>query len=380
MVDILTDYYNGKEGIDGDGDIDNANEADTAITSSSWVMTNNRAIILSGVFANFIAVFVAFTVREIKVDANAKQKPMTNSTSASSHDNDECPPLLGSRTVNNSSAPNISQFQPIKGSSYQILLETMKTPNFRRFLVVCLLTINVRMIFRHMDGTLPKYMIREFGENTPKGRVYAINPALIIVLVPIVTAATSAVDPLIMIHYGTYVSALSVFFLAFSTSLPACVLFVITLSIGEAIWSPRLYDYTMSVAQEGREGTYMALSSAPLFLAKLPVGFLSGILLQRYCPEHLEEGEVRHSKTMWLIIGLTTIVSPIMFTLLWGYISGGAEGSARGNDIRVSNGERLMANNEGCVEDDSSEHSYQHRPLATQISLPRVRQTERPLV
>ena len=150
MVDILTDYYNGKEGTDGDGAIDNANEADTATTSSSWVMTNNRAIILSGVFANLIAVFVAFTVREIKVDANAKQKPMTNSTSISSHDNDECPPLLGSRTVNNSSAPNISQFQPVKGSSYQILLETMKTPNFRRFLVVCLLTINVRMIFRHM--------------------------------------------------------------------------------------------------------------------------------------------------------------------------------------------------------------------------------------
>ena len=107
------------------------------------------------------------------------------------------------------------------------------------------------------DGTLPKYMVREFGPDVPKGRVYSINPALIIILVPIITAATSAVDPLIMIHYGTYVSALSVFFLAFSTSIPACVLFVITLSIGEAVWSPRLYDYTMSVAQEGREGTYM---------------------------------------------------------------------------------------------------------------------------
>ena len=97
-------------------------------------------------------------------------------------------------------------------------------------------------------------MVREFGPDVPKGRVYSINPALIIILVPIITAATSAVDPLIMIHYGTYVSALSVFFMAFSTSIPACVLFVITLSIGEAVWSPRLYDYTMSVAQEGREG------------------------------------------------------------------------------------------------------------------------------
>jgi len=78
-----------------------------------------------------------------------------------------------------------------------------------------------------------------------------------------------------------------------------------------------LYDYTMSVTKEGREGIYMALSSAPLFLAKLPVGFLSGYLLQKYCPE---EGP-RSSKTMWLIIGLSTIASPILLSCLWGYVS-----------------------------------------------------------
>jgi dipeptide/tripeptide permease len=187
------------------------------------------------------------------------------------------------------------------------------------------------ILHHHRDATLPKYMLREFGENTPKGKVYAINPLLIIILVPIITAATSSVDPLIMIHIGTYVSALSVFFLAFSTSLWACIMFVITLSIGESLWSPRLYDYTTSIAPEGREGTYMALSSAPLFLAKLPVGLLSGVLLQKYCPETLneEKGEIRHSKTMWLIIGLSTICSPILITLLWGYLSGGDRDIAR---------------------------------------------------
>ena len=69
----------------------------------------------------------------------------------------------------------------------------------------------------------------------------------------------------------------------------------------------------------------MALSSAPLFLAKLPVGFLSGYLLEKYCPE---EGE-RHSKTMWLIIGLLTATSPIFMTVFWSYISKRDDG----NDI-----------------------------------------------
>ena len=121
-----------------------------------------------------------------------------------------------------------------------------------------------------------------------------------------------------------------------------------------------------------------ALSSAPLFLAKLPVGFLSGLLLQRYCPENLEEGEVRHSKTMWMIIGISTIVSPIMITLLWGYISGGG-GTAKTNDSRINDGRK---GDDIIQEDDTSEHTYQqHRLLKSNISLPRVRSSEeRPLV
>ena len=237
LVDSLTVYYNDKEPTN-----EVVEDLDLDTDSAIWVMTSNRAIILSGIAANFIAIFVAFSVREIKVD-NTK-----DDGSPKPH------------TVNNNSAvinKNISNFTPEKGSPYQIISETIREPNFRRFLLVCLLTLNVRMVFRHLDGTLPKYMIREFGADTPKGKVYAINPFLIILLVPIITAATSSVNPLVMIHYGTYVSAFSVFFLAIWTSIPSCVLFVITLSIGEAIWSPRLYDYTMSVAQEGREGTYM---------------------------------------------------------------------------------------------------------------------------
>ena len=176
------------------------------------------------------------------------------------------------------------------------------------------------MIFRHLDATLTLTliltltdMVREFGDDVPYGTIYAINPAIIIILVPIMTALFKNVDPLTMIHHGCYVSALSVFILAFSTSVPACILFVIVLSIGEAMWSPRFYDYCMSVVEEGREGTYIALSSAPLFLVKLPVGFMSGYLLQKYCPE---DGE-RNSQMMWWIIGLTTIPSPILLTIFW---------------------------------------------------------------
>ena len=77
---------------------------------------------------------------------------------------------------------------------------------------------------------------------------------------------------------------------------------------------------------------------------------------------------------MWLIIGLSTIVSPILITILWGYISGSGDAAAKAS---ISN-ER----NEVVTEDiNSSEDSYQHTPLTHQISLPKVRsQEERPLL
>ena len=385
LVDVMTRYYNNNssssDGVDQGSDLaadgEYYEDSITVAATAEWSMTSNRAIILSGVIANFFAVFVAFSVREIKVDANS-QTADDETEDGSVGDNSS---FIPSNTPGSNSKTNktVSSFQPIQGSStLNILKETVKSPNFRRFLLVVLLTLNVRMIFRHLDGTLPKYMMREFGENTPKGAVYSINPALIIILVPIITAATSSIDPLVMIHYGTYVSAVSVFFLVLSTSLPACVLFVITLSIGEAIWSPRLYDYTTAVAPEGREGTYMALSSAPLFLAKLPVGVLSGILLQKYCPENLEEGEERHSKTMWLIIGLMSISSPLMITFFWSYISGGDRVGSGNTNVatRISNGDRAMRDDDDIYfqnDDGEDNDSYQHRPLTTKLSLPRVR-------
>ncbi len=160
LIDALTLYYNGMytQGSDGEtlhindneNDIDGHETQSAITTAASWVMTTNRAIILSGVVANFIAMFVAFTVREIKVDA-------CSATSSFEEGSTDSSPGLGSSDGDNISnkgsnvkSSNMSKFQPLKGSSYQILAETMRSPNFRRFLLVCLLTINVRMVFRHL--------------------------------------------------------------------------------------------------------------------------------------------------------------------------------------------------------------------------------------
>mmetsp|Transcript_21203 Transcript_21203/g.32018 ORF Transcript_21203/g.32018 Transcript_21203/m.32018 type:complete len:381 (+) Transcript_21203:165-1307(+) len=298
IVDFCTISYNVKS--------DNTEEA-------LWVLTSYRLILLTGIVANVIAVLISFTVREIKLECEYNSL-MTATNESYLDDYGNHPENEDGAT---DSASKIASFNPVRGSVWTILKETFAAKRFWRFLIVCLITSNVRMIFRHLDATLPTYLVREFGEKTPKGFIHAIQPAIIVVLVPIMTGATANIDPLVCIHFGTYVSAASVFPLALSNSIAASVLFVTILSIGESIWSPRFYDYSLNMAPEGREGTYMAMSSAPLFLAKLPVGFISGWLLQKYCPE---EGE-SHPQMMWLIIGVSAIISPILLTLLWSYVS-----------------------------------------------------------
>ena len=92
-----------------------------------------------------------------------------------------------------------------------------------------------------MDSMLPKYMLRTIGCDAPYGTTYSINPAMIIVLVPIVSLVTSHVPHFDMVHYGSFVSASSPFWIYLVPSPPVVgpVLFVVQLSLGEAVWSPR---------------------------------------------------------------------------------------------------------------------------------------------
>jgi hypothetical protein len=92
-------------------------------------------------------------------------------------------------------------------------------------------------------------------------------------------------------------------------------IFEVVFSIGEAFYSPRVYEYAAAIAPKGQEASYSALSYIPLLLPKLLTGF-SGILLAKYCPEI----GVRHPGTIWLIVGLTACICPVGLLLFRPFI------------------------------------------------------------
>lgn len=193
-----------------------------------------------------------------------------------------------------------------------------------KYIIVCLITINLKQIFRHLDATLPKYVTRAFGCDAAVGVLYSINPFMIIFLVPVLQGALTSYNHYDVIHYGSYITGLSPFIMVFFQKQWATAVFVVLLSIGESIWSPRWYDYSMSIAPRSREAMFSALASAPLFLAKMPVGLLSGYLTGKFCPNNKactpqplprDQWQPCRGKSIWLIIGLLTLSSPLCLTL-----------------------------------------------------------------
>ena len=163
-------------------------------------------------------------------------------------------------------------------------LSAVAGPELYKFLAVSLLTVNLKQIFRHLDATLPKFVTRSFGCSAHAGTIYALNPLLITFAVPVAGAAFAHWATFDAVHRGGWASAAAPIAIALSPTLAGTAAFVVILSIGEAVWSPRFYDYSMQVAPDGREGFFSALSAAPLFLSKMPAGALSGWLLTRHCP------------------------------------------------------------------------------------------------
>lgn len=201
-----------------------------------------------------------------------------------------------------------------------VKIKELRSITMVKYLIVCAVTINLKQIFRQLEATFPKYQTRAFGCDSPIGLIYSINPFIMIFLTPIVQAVTNMCSHYDVIHYGSYITAFAPLLLAVFQTEWASVLFVVFLSVGESIWYPRWYEYSMSMAPSGREAIFTALASAPQILAKFPAGWLSGFVLSEWCPNNgecssdfspMNEMHACQGNYVWGLMGMLSLTSPI---------------------------------------------------------------------
>jgi len=214
---------------------------------------------------------------------------------------------------------------------------------FYRLLVFFLFIGFLKAIFLQMDYVFPKFGIRELGFNAPVGKLAAINAIIIIFLVPIVGALTQKLAAYRMVVVGGAICAAGVFIMALPTQwfqsaansvigqwlghgylglqgnihpyYIMSALYLAVFSVGEAFYSPRVYEYAAAIAPRGQEASYGSLAYLPFLVGKILVG-TGGWLLAAFVPEH----GPHHPATMWLIFALAASVAPIGLVAFRRYI------------------------------------------------------------
>ena len=189
---------------------------------------------------------------------------------------------------------------------------------FWRLLIVSLIVaLGTRATFRHLDATFPKYFMRTFGADAPFEVFVAIEPVITVLL------SFPATFVLLRYRASTYASLVAGTLLQsfcpialMWSSYGNTLAFVVIMAMGEAIWSPRLYEYSTMVAPEGYEGTFVAVAFVPQYVSAGIVGVTSGYLLDRYVPEELEPGEIRRPDCLWGAIAAASFVTPLLLVLL----------------------------------------------------------------
>jgi POT family proton-dependent oligopeptide transporter len=174
--------------------------------------------------------------------------------------------------------------------------------------------IPVQTLFAHNWLTLPMYVERAY-KGTFIGDNFEIavnlNPILIFILVPIIAALTQKLKVYNLMVVGTFVMASSTFFVALKAHPITLFLYLVCMTVGEAIWQPRFLQYAAEIAPKGKTGAYMGVAQFPWFLTKVITSLYAGFFLEHYCPR---EGRL-DTETMWLIYFFIAISSPVMLLL-----------------------------------------------------------------
>ncbi len=186
-----------------------------------------------------------------------------------------------------------------------------------RFVFFIFILIPVQTLFAHNWLTIPYYLDRAFV-GTWVSRNFEIlanlNPIIIFVITPIIAGLTARANIYRMMVLGTFVMAAPTFLLALGPHAMLFVLYIIIMSVGEAMWQPRFLQWIAEIAPPGKTGAYMGIGQFPWFLTKLLTSFYSGYFVANYIPRP-ETGLPLRTGHMWFIYALIAMISPVALWL-----------------------------------------------------------------
>ncbi|MBM2814275.1 MAG: Dipeptide/tripeptide permease [Ignavibacteria bacterium] len=173
-----------------------------------------------------------------------------------------------------------------------------------RLLVLIMIVAGFWLVQHQMYASMPKYVIRMVGEKASVEWYSNVNSACVILFVMFVTNAMRRFKALTSISIGMLLMPISAVLMAVSPWLEAAtgqsismfglftlhpVALTMVIGIGiqgiaECFISPRYLEFFSLQAPKGEEGLYLGFSHLHSFFANFVGFFISGFLLDAYCP------------------------------------------------------------------------------------------------
>lgn len=190
-----------------------------------------------------------------------------------------------------------------------------------RFMFFIFILIPVQTLFAHNWLTLPQYTSRAFEGFVSDNFEFFVNlnPILIFILTPIVTALTVKKRAYNMMILGTFVMAAPTFILALGPNINTLLAYLFIMTIGEAMWQPRFLQWVAEIAPKNMTGIYMGIGQFPWFLTKVVTSLYSGWFLMNYIPGDVPAAQT-NSEMLWLIYGFIAMVTPVALLLARGWM------------------------------------------------------------
>jgi MFS family permease len=181
-----------------------------------------------------------------------------------------------------------------------------------RFSYFIFILIFVQTLFAHNWLTIPLYTSRAFEGFVQDNFEFFtnLNPILIFILAPMVTALTSKRDTYDMMIIGTLVMGAPTFILALGPNMTTLLAYIFLMTVGEAMWQPRFLQWVAEIAPKNMTGIYMGIGQFPWFLTKVITSLYSGWFLMQYCPADIPPSEM-NTELMWLIYAVIAMVTPV---------------------------------------------------------------------
>ncbi len=224
------------------------------------------------------------------------------------------------------------------------LVKILTTP---RLIILTLIVAGFWTIQGQMYATMPKYIIRMVGPDARPEWLANVNPAVVVLFVVLIThwtkkykAVTAMLMGMVLMPFSAlamsagpwlqHIAGNSIPFLGMAMH-PFTIMMILGIAIqglAECFISPRFLEFFSLMAPKGEEGVYLGFSHLHSFLSALVGFFMSGFLLDAYCPDPktligLTKAECvtryAHAHYIWyyfVAIGFTATIALFIFRLV----------------------------------------------------------------